>query len=89
MEWLWSWFFALLAALGLQNPAPPDTSRGPEQNGPPAVAGKWGCGDDLTWSLDKNGTLTISGTGAMWDWREEEEVPWRNEEHKIQKVVVE
>ncbi len=28
MEWLWSWFFALLAALGLQNPAPPDTSRG-------------------------------------------------------------
>lgn len=89
MEWLWSWFFALLAAFGLQNPAAPDTSRGPEQNGSPAVAGKWGCGDDLTWSLDKNGTLTISGIGAMWDWKEEEEVPWRNEEHKIQKVVVE
>ncbi len=24
------------------------------------------CGDDLTWTLDDNGTLTISGSGAMW-----------------------
>lgn len=23
------------------------------------------CGDDLTWVLDQEGTLTISGTGAM------------------------
>ena len=26
------------------------------------------CGDNLTWTLDNNGTLTISGTGRMWDW---------------------
>ncbi|MCD8384449.1 MAG: leucine-rich repeat domain-containing protein, partial [Clostridiales bacterium] len=26
------------------------------------------CGDNLTWSLDEDGTLTISGTGAMWDF---------------------
>ncbi|MCD8382486.1 MAG: leucine-rich repeat domain-containing protein, partial [Clostridiales bacterium] len=26
------------------------------------------CGDNLTWSLDDDGTLTISGTGAMWDF---------------------
>ncbi len=25
------------------------------------------CGDDLTWVLDSEGTLTISGTGAMWN----------------------
>ncbi len=27
------------------------------------------CGDNVTWTLDKaGGTLTISGTGAMWDY---------------------
>ena len=24
------------------------------------------CGDNLTWTLDGDGTLTISGTGKMW-----------------------
>lgn len=32
------------------------------------------CGDNLTWKLDDSGTLTISGTGAMYDF--EEEAPW-------------
>lgn len=27
------------------------------------------CGDNLTWNLDENGTLTISGTGDMKDYR--------------------
>ncbi len=26
------------------------------------------CGANLTWTLDDEGTLTISGTGAMEDW---------------------
>lgn len=26
------------------------------------------CGDDLTWSFNTAGTLTITGTGAMWDY---------------------
>jgi hypothetical protein len=26
------------------------------------------CGDSLTWSLDRNGTLTISGSGDMWNY---------------------
>lgn len=34
------------------------------------------CGDDLTWTLDDNGILTISGTGAMWD--NERKSPWCN-----------
>ena len=39
---------------------------------PGVASGK--CGDDLTWKLDGNGLLTISGTGAMYDF--EEEAPW-------------
>ena len=34
------------------------------------------CGDDLTWALDRNGTLTISGSGAMWNF-ERAGGPWR------------
>ena len=26
------------------------------------------CGDDVTWTLTDDGTLTISGTGPMWDY---------------------
>lgn len=26
------------------------------------------CGDNLTWCIDDSGTLTISGTGDMWDY---------------------
>ena len=26
------------------------------------------CGDNLTWALDDEGTLTISGTGEMWGY---------------------
>ncbi len=33
------------------------------------------CGDNLTWTLDDNGTLTISGTGATWDYGYEG-APW-------------
>jgi len=34
------------------------------------------CGDNLTWTLDDSGTLTISGTGDMWDWDDVANVPW-------------
>lgn len=35
------------------------------------------CGDDLTWSFDEaTGTLTITGSGDMWDWRSSADIPW-------------
>ena len=38
------------------------------------------CGENLTWSIDvEGGTLTISGTGAMWDYEEDDfhtSAPW-------------
>ena len=41
-----------------------------------ATSGK--CGENLTWSVDAGGTLTISGTGAMWDYTSvSEDGNWR------------
>ena len=41
------------------------------------------CGDNLTWTFDESSnTLTISGTGAMWDYNNsgagETTAPWRD-----------
>ena len=43
------------------------------------------CGDDLTWVLDDAGTLTISGTGCMYDCRYDS-LPWGT---NIEKAVLE
>ena len=45
-------------------------------------------GDNLTWILDDEGVLTISGTGAManWNW---EGSPWYANKDKIESVVIE
>ena len=45
------------------------------------------CGDNLTWTLDDNGTLTISGSGAMANYSEESFVPWRG--RSVKTVVIE
>ena len=44
------------------------------------------CGDDLTWTLDASGTLTISGTGEMTDYYYS---PWNDQEESIKHVVIE
>lgn len=47
------------------------------------------CGKNLTWTLDSEGTLTISGSGDMEDYnyRDEYQAPWSGEE--IKKLVLE
>ena len=36
------------------------------------------CGDDLIWTFDSKGTLTISGTGDMYDYdNSDNKAPWR------------
>ena len=45
-----------------------------------------GNGDNLTWTLDSEGTLTISGTGAMESY-ESNEVPW--DSSAVKTVVIE
>lgn len=34
------------------------------------------CGENLTWTLDTDGTLTISGEGEMTDWNYLSNAPW-------------
>lgn len=46
------------------------------------------CGDDLTWVLDGN-TITISGTGEMWDWEWSNPAPWDAYRESILAVVIE
>lgn len=37
------------------------------------------CGDNLTWTLDENGLLTISGTGSMYDFPSNWDTPWHDD----------
>ena len=49
------------------------------------------CGDNLTWTLDSNGKLTISGTGAMWhyNWEDGWRAPWYSSRSSVENVVIE
>lgn len=44
------------------------------------------CGTNATWMLDSDGTLTISGSGAMDDYGNGE--PWEEYESNIKKVII-
>ncbi len=47
------------------------------------------CGDDLTWSFDKaTGTLSITGTGAMWDYASYNKAPWALYASQIKNVTI-
>lgn len=45
------------------------------------------CGENLTWTLDDAGTLTISGTGEMTDW-ETGCAPWYSSGLSVKSVIV-
>ncbi len=45
--------------------------------------------DNLSWNLDDNGTLTISGAGAMKDYKLLSSPPWSSAKESIRKVVIE
>ncbi|MBR5678039.1 MAG: leucine-rich repeat domain-containing protein [Paludibacteraceae bacterium] len=46
------------------------------------------CGDNLTWILERNGTLTVSGTGAMYDYTQGTQ-PWAAYNLEIKSIVIE
>ncbi|MCD8145467.1 MAG: leucine-rich repeat domain-containing protein [Oscillospiraceae bacterium] len=45
------------------------------------------CGDNLTWVLDSDGTLTISGTGDMSNWINYD-APWYSYRSSITSVTI-
>lgn len=62
----------------------------PDENIDLAGAGSGTCGANLTWTLDSKGTtLTISGSGAMDDYKSDDEVPWHESASSIKNVVIE
>ena len=46
------------------------------------------CGVYATWTLDDEGTLTISGTGNMTDWNSSIVAPWHGYRDRIKTVVI-
>ena len=47
------------------------------------------CGTNLTYTLDSDGVLTISGTGEMTNYSSPSSVPWYSNRASIKKVVIE
>ena len=47
------------------------------------------CGDNLAWTLDSEGTLTISGTGAMTDYTDRSNAPWDSSSSSVKSVIIE
>ena len=53
-----------------------------------AAASSGTCGDNVTWTLDDVGTLTISGTGPMKVYISYSSVPWFSNRSSVKKVVI-
>ncbi len=53
------------------------------------VTASGSCGDDLKWVLREDGTLTVTGEGAMWDFADDTSAPWHSHRAAITSVVME
>lgn len=46
------------------------------------------CGDNLTWTLGRDGVLTVSGSGSMMDFKSSGTAPWSKYSSKTDGVVI-
>ncbi len=46
------------------------------------------CGENLTWTLSDDGTLTISGTGEMENYLNEYKQPWHSDIALIKNIII-
>ena len=58
------------------------------QNEAMLMASSGTCGTNLTWTFDSEGTLTISGSGAMKNWYSYSNAPWYSNRESIKNVVI-
>lgn len=46
------------------------------------------CGENLIWILDKEGILTISGTGPMWNYGYQNYAPWHARYGEVKTIII-
>ena len=44
------------------------------------------CGENITWQLDAEGTMWITGSGDMYTWKSDTEVPWYDYKNEIETI---
>ncbi len=81
-------FLALILAVGICFSAPVTITASAAEAVTSGNCGATGNEENVTWSL-VDGTLTISGTGAMADYDNYDDMPWHNNKSAIKKVVIE
>ncbi|MCD8021818.1 MAG: hypothetical protein LUF30_02140 [Lachnospiraceae bacterium] len=59
-----------------------------DEDEPATIASSGTCGDNLTWTLDNSGVLTISGTGPMYNFTTASNEPWATSSASIKTVIV-
>jgi hypothetical protein len=52
------------------------------------IIGVSGCGGNITWTLQDNGTLNISGKGAMADYYGKRYPPWNKIKDRVTSVII-
>ena len=75
------WLGALLVCLALAVLLPVEASAA-------EVVASGECGENLTWVLTDDGTLTISGSGEMTNWTYSSYAPWYSYRSSITAVVI-
>ena len=46
------------------------------------------CGAEVTWTLDSEGVLTISGSGDMYDYYSSSGAPWHGSSSRVKSAVI-
>ena len=86
---LWAQFIELISPyIAAMEPYMQDQIRDAADDDTLDILDKGTFGGGLSWTLEKNGILTISGTGDMPDFESEDPAPWKDYMDRIIKVVI-
>ena len=74
---------------GDEDSGEPDAGMSGEAGTRAAEVASGTCGDNLSWILDASGTLTVTGTGEMYDYPDVLAAPWSDYLRQITALVLE